>query len=82
MGRLVGSGEEAIEKLKMAQGQFDTVNADFIFNFPTQTITQFEKDVATFKELGIDQATFYPLMPSPHKKNRMEKRFHQDRYFP
>ena len=77
MGRLVGSGEEAIAKLKMAQGQFDTVNADFIFNFPTQTITQFEKDVATFKELGIDQATFYPLMPSPHKKNRMEKRFHQ-----
>jgi len=37
MGRLVGSGEEAVEKLKMAQGQFDTVNADFIFNFPTQT---------------------------------------------
>ena len=75
MGRLVGSGEEAIEKLKMAQGQFDTVNVDFIFNFPTQTIAQFEKDVAIFKELGLDQATFYPLMPSPHKKSRMEKRF-------
>jgi len=76
LGRLVGSGEEAIEKLKMAQGQFDTVNADFIFNFPTQTIAQFEKDVATFKELGLDQATFYPLMPSPHKKSRLERRFH------
>jgi coproporphyrinogen III oxidase-like Fe-S oxidoreductase len=75
MGRLVGSGEEAIEKLKMAQGQFDTVNADFIFNFPTQTVAQFEKDVATFKELGLDQATFYPLMPSPHKKSRLERRF-------
>jgi len=72
MGRLVSSGEEAIEKLKMAQGQFDTVNADFIFNFPTQTIAQFEKDVATFKALGLDQATFYPLMPSPHKKSRLE----------
>ena len=77
MGRLVGSGEEAIEKLKMAQGQFDTVNADFIFNFPTQTVAQFEKDVATFKELGLDQATFYPLMPSPHKKSRLERRFHK-----
>jgi coproporphyrinogen III oxidase-like Fe-S oxidoreductase len=77
MGRMVGSGEEAIEKLKMAQGQFDTVNADFIFNFPTQTIAQFEKDVATFKALGIDQATFYPLMPSPHKKTRLERRFNQ-----
>jgi coproporphyrinogen III oxidase-like Fe-S oxidoreductase len=75
MGRLVGSGEEAKEKLKMAQGQFDTVNADFIFNFPTQTMAQFEKDVATFKELGLDQATFYPLMPSPHKKSRLERRF-------
>ena len=77
MGRLVGSGEEAIEKLKMAQGQFDTVNADFIFNFPTQTVVQFEKDVATFKSLGLDQATFYPLMPSPYKKSRLEKRFHK-----
>ena len=75
MGRLVGSGEEAIEKLKMAQGQFDTVNADFIFNFPTQTVAQFEKDVAIFKSLGLDQATFYPLMPSPHKKSRLERRF-------
>jgi coproporphyrinogen III oxidase-like Fe-S oxidoreductase len=75
MGRLVGSGEEAREKLKMAQGQFDTVNADFIFNFPTQTLAQFEKDVAIFKELKIDQATFYPLMPSPHKKSQLERRF-------
>ncbi len=77
MGRLVGSGEEAKEKLKMAQGQFDTVNADFIFNFPRQTVAQFEKDVAIFKEMGLDQATFYPLMPSPHKKSRLERRFRQ-----
>jgi menaquinone C8-methyltransferase len=77
MGRLVGTGEEAIEKLKMAQGQFDTVNADFIFNFPTQSVERFQKDVVAFKKLGIDQATFYPLMPSPHKKSRLERRFHK-----
>lgn len=77
MGRLVGTGEEAIAALKMAQGQFDTVNADFIFNFPAQTIAQFEKDVAAFKEMGLDQATFYPLMPSPHKKSKLEKRFNK-----
>jgi menaquinone C8-methyltransferase len=75
MGRLVGTGEEAVEKLKMAQGKFDTVNADFIFNFPTQTIAQFEKDIAIFKSLGLDQATFYPLMPSPHKKTKLERKF-------
>jgi coproporphyrinogen III oxidase-like Fe-S oxidoreductase len=77
MGRLVGTCEEAVAALKMAQGQFDTLNADFIFNFPTQTIAQFEKDVATFKALRLDQATFYPLMPSPHKKSRLERRFHK-----
>jgi coproporphyrinogen III oxidase-like Fe-S oxidoreductase len=75
MGRLVGTGEEAKEKLLMAQGQFDTVNTDLIFNFPTQTLSQFEEDVHAFKEMGIDQATFYPLMPSPHKKTRLERRF-------
>jgi coproporphyrinogen III oxidase-like Fe-S oxidoreductase len=77
MGRLVGSGEEAAAALKMAQGQFDTINADFIFNFPAQTVAQFEKDVAAFKALGLDQATFYPLMPSPHKKSKLEKRFNK-----
>jgi len=77
MGRLVGGGEEAKEKFLMAQGKFDTVNADFIFNFPTQTIGQLEEDIEAFKEMGIDQATFYPLMPSPHKRNRMERRFNR-----
>jgi len=75
MGRLTGSGEEAIEKIKMTQGQFNTVNIDFIFNFPTQTLQQFEKDVDIFKQMKLDQATFYPLMPSPHKKSRLERRF-------
>ena len=77
MGRVVGSGEEAREKLSMAQGHFDTVNADFILNFPSQSVEQFATDVATFKALGIDQATFYPLMPSPHKMTRLERRFNK-----
>ena len=75
MGRLLYTGEEAKERLLMAQGNFDTVNVDFIFNFPFQPIAKFEADVQTFKDLGIDQATFYPLMPSPHKKDALERRF-------
>ena len=75
MGRVVGTGEEAREKLSMAQGRFDTVNADFIFNFPNQSLEQFAADIATFKAMGIDQATFYPLMPSPHKMSALERRF-------
>jgi coproporphyrinogen III oxidase-like Fe-S oxidoreductase len=75
MGRAWSTGQEAREKLLMAEGQFDTVNADFIFNFPGQTLKQFEADVLAFKEMKLDQATFYPLMPSPHKMSALERRF-------
>ena len=77
MGRPFCTGEETKEKLLMAEGKFDTLNVDFVFNFPGQSIEQFEADVATFKDLGIDQATFYPLMASPHKKNALERRFNR-----
>ncbi|MBN1191093.1 MAG: coproporphyrinogen III oxidase family protein [Dehalococcoidales bacterium] len=75
MGRTLCSAEEAREKVLMARGQFDTINIDLIFNFPFQTPSQFESDVAIFKQMDIDQVTFYPLMPSPHKKNAMERKF-------
>jgi menaquinone C8-methyltransferase len=75
MGRSLCTGEEARKKILLAQGQFATVNIDLIFNFPFQTPSQFETDIATFKQLGVDQVTFYPLMPSPHKKNALERKF-------
>ncbi|MFC1993603.1 radical SAM protein [Chloroflexota bacterium] len=37
-GRMTYTGEEAKEKLLMAQGNFDTLNVDLIFNFPSQPI--------------------------------------------
>ena len=77
MGRINGPAEEVKRSLLMAEGQFDTINVDFVFNFPGQTIEQFAKDVAAFKELDIDQATFYPLMASPHKKDAIERRFNR-----
>jgi coproporphyrinogen III oxidase-like Fe-S oxidoreductase len=77
MGRVSLTDEEIEAKLLMAQGQFDTLNVDFVFNFPEQSIRQFEADVARFKALGIDQATFYPLMASPHKKDAMERKFNR-----
>jgi coproporphyrinogen III oxidase-like Fe-S oxidoreductase len=75
MGRVLCTGEEAKEKLLMAQGKFDTLNVDLIFNFPFQSLDTFKSDVEVFKNLGIDQVTFYPLMPSPHKKSAMERKF-------
>jgi len=77
MGRVSSTAEEAREKVLMAQGNFDTVNIDLIFNFPFQSISQFEADVRLFKDLKIDQATFYPLMASPHKRSAMERRFNR-----
>jgi coproporphyrinogen III oxidase-like Fe-S oxidoreductase len=77
MGRPFGPSKEMKQRVLMAQGEFDTVNVDFVFNFPGQTIEQFQKDVKAFKELKIDQATFYPLMASPHKKSSLERRFNR-----
>ncbi len=74
-GRASMSGPESCEKLRLAQGEFETLNLDLIFNFPSQTPENFRRDVATFKELDVDQVTFYPLMPSPHKMNALERRF-------
>lgn len=75
MGRSFLSGEELKEKLRLARGEFETLNIDFVFNFPGQSIDRFAEDVAIFKDMGIDQATFYPLMASPHKKNALERKF-------
>ena len=75
MGRTSHTGEEAKERVMIAKGKFDTTNIDLMFNFPSQRLETFKNDIKIFKELGIEQVTFYPLMPSPHKKNAMERRF-------
>jgi len=75
MGRLLCTGKEAQEKVLLAQGQFPTVNIDLIFNFPFQTLEILAADIALIKSMGIDQVTFYPLMPSPHKKDALERKF-------
>ena len=75
MGRTICSSEEAINNIILAQGQFATLNIDLIFNFPFQNLEVFKSDIDIFKKLGLDQVTFYPLMPSPHKKSAMERKF-------
>jgi coproporphyrinogen III oxidase-like Fe-S oxidoreductase len=75
MGRTICTAEESKQKILLAQGQFSTVNIDLIFNFPFQTLDIFRSDVKIFKDMGLDQVTFYPLMPSPHKKSTMERKF-------
>jgi menaquinone C8-methyltransferase len=59
-----GSGAEIIDRLKQAQGRFDTLNADMIFNFPSQEMDMLDRDLDILLELGVDQVTWYPLMVS------------------
>lgn len=59
-----GSGEDTAERLRRVLGSFDTVNADMIFNFPSQTMKVLDKDLETLTATGVDQVTYYPLMVS------------------
>ncbi|HOJ72165.1 MAG TPA: coproporphyrinogen III oxidase family protein [Syntrophorhabdaceae bacterium] len=69
-----GSGREIKERLKYTQGNFDTVNVDMIFNFPTQTMEILESDLSTLIDLNIDQITYYPLMVSKSTRAAMIKK--------
>ena len=75
LGRSGYRGSEALEKIKIASGKFDTVGIDLIFNFPAQNEVSFLKDIRLFKSCGADQATFYPIMPGPHKSTIIERKF-------
>ena len=69
-----GSGEEIVERLKVTQGHFDTLNVDMIFNFPSQSMAVLEKDLSILLDLGVDQITYYPLMPSAYAMEAMRKK--------
>jgi coproporphyrinogen III oxidase-like Fe-S oxidoreductase len=59
-----GSGEAIAERLKATLGIFNTLNADMIFNFPSQDLTMLNRDLDTLMDMDIDQITYYPLMVS------------------
>ncbi len=75
MGRYdkYGSGGEICERLKDTLGYFDTLNADMIFNFPTQTAEILGSDLDILIETGVDQVTYYPLMVSDSTRRAVSK---------
>lgn len=77
LGRLNADSNFAQKAVSMAQGNFDTVNVDLLWDLPQQTISHIEKDIQTLFRLDVDQATFYPILPSPNKKTLLERRFHK-----
>lgn len=77
MGRLFISGEQVREKLLETQGKFQTVNVDLLFDLPHQTVADLRADIKIVVGLGIDQITFNPLMPFPHKNGEVTRRFNR-----
>ena len=74
MGRYekYGSGEEIAERIENLSGEFDTLNADMIFNFPVQTEEILERDLDVLIQTGVDQVTYYPLMVSDSTRRKVE----------
>lgn len=75
MGRYekYGSGAEIAQRLKDTLGYFDTLNADMIFNFPTQTAETLSSDLDILIETGVDQVTYYPLMVSDSTRREVRR---------
>jgi coproporphyrinogen III oxidase-like Fe-S oxidoreductase len=68
-----GSGEAIRDRLKQVLGQFDTLNADMIFNFPAQGMDILNRDLDVLMEIGMDQITYYPLMVSDSTRELVSK---------
>ncbi|MBU2227976.1 MAG: coproporphyrinogen III oxidase family protein [Proteobacteria bacterium] len=66
-----GSGEAIAGMLRETLGRFRTLNADMIFNFPTQTPAMIDRDCEILTDIGIDQATWYPLMVSDSTRQKV-----------
>lgn len=67
-----GSGARIRERLQRTEGVFDTLNVDLIFNFPRQTEASLRKDLdVLIDQIGIDQASFYPLMSVQSTRKKM-----------
>jgi len=74
MGRYekYGSGDTIAGRIAEISGQFDTLNADMIFNFPVQTEEILVRDLDILIDTGVDQVTYYPLMVSESTRRKVE----------
>lgn len=75
-----GSGEEILKRLESIGGLFPTLNADMIFNFPSQTEEILREDVRKIIGSAVSQTTFYALMTSPSVARSMKRSVGKVRY--
>ena len=60
-------GKTALESVgRAARAGFHSVNADLMFALPGQTLTDWENDLKSIIERGIDQVSTYPLFSFPY----------------
>jgi coproporphyrinogen III oxidase-like Fe-S oxidoreductase len=67
-----GSGDDILRRLESITGLFPTLNADMIFNFPSQTREILEQDIRKVIDSAVNQTTFYALMTSPSVTKSMK----------
>ncbi len=67
-----GSGDQILERLASISGLFPTLNADMIFNFPSQTKEILAEDMRKVMGSAVNQTTFYALMTSPSVTRNMK----------
>lgn len=70
-----GSGEAIADRMKRTLGCFDTLNADMIFNFSSQTEESLDRDLDILMQMAVDQVTYYPLMVSDSTRAQVEEAF-------
>ncbi len=68
-----GSGDEILERIAEAEGYFDLLNVDMIFNFPSQTEEILHSDLQKLIEVGCKQTTFSPLYVSSATSRKMQQ---------
>jgi coproporphyrinogen III oxidase-like Fe-S oxidoreductase len=68
-----GSGKKIARRMQETLGQFDTLNADMIFNFPSQDMAMLNHDLDILMNMEVDQITYYPLMVSDSTRQAIAK---------
>jgi putative oxygen-independent coproporphyrinogen III oxidase len=54
---------EVIQKISVVRRYMDIVNLDLIYNFPTQTFAEWEVDLKTAINTGVESISVHPLVP-------------------
>lgn len=55
--------DDVLRKVAMVRLFMDVVNLDLVYNFPTQTIAEWEKDLLTAVATGVETVSIHPLVP-------------------